>query len=216
MPVGVGPGELEAPLLRVALARVGTRLRRPLGSLIPPLRPAPLRLSPPREGELEATKKHASLSASDTAVHTLPEEPLLHRSSTRPDAQQVVVRRLVTAITDTSRSFCTSAKERGAYMHLAQGGVGRKRKNLPPKKQFAATLNPCWLLSPQKMPSSAGGRARRKWVSARCWSRGALLGSAPVSAPFPAGLYQLLIPGISSCSPVLAPLPRNQPLRLTG
>ena len=29
-PVGVGPGELEALLLRVALARVGTRLRRPL------------------------------------------------------------------------------------------------------------------------------------------------------------------------------------------
>ena len=97
--MGVGPGELEAPLLRVALARVGTRLRRPLGSLIPLVLPAPLlRLSPPREGELEATKKHASLSAGDTAVHTLPEEPLLHRSSTGPDVQQVVIRRLVTPL----------------------------------------------------------------------------------------------------------------------
>ena len=96
--VGVGPGELEAPLLRVALARVGTRLRRPLSGLLPPLRPAPLRLSPPREGELEATKKHASLSASDTAVHTLPEEPFLHRSSTGPDVQQVAFRRLVTPL----------------------------------------------------------------------------------------------------------------------
>ena len=96
--MGVGPGELEAPLLRVALARVGTRLRRPLSGLLPPLRPAPLRLSPPREGELEATKKHASLSAGDTAVHTLPEEPFLHRSSTGPDVQQVVIRRLVTPL----------------------------------------------------------------------------------------------------------------------
>ena len=97
--MGVGPGELEAPLLRVALARVGTRLRRPLGGLIPLVLPAPLlRLSPPREGELEATKKHASLSASDTAVHTLPEEPFLHRSSTGPDVQQVVIRRLVTPL----------------------------------------------------------------------------------------------------------------------
>ena len=81
-------------------ARVGTRLRRPVGGLLPPGLPAPrLRLSPPWEGELEATKKHASLSASaDTAVHTLPEEPLLHRSSTGPDVQQVVFRRLVTPL----------------------------------------------------------------------------------------------------------------------
>ena len=83
----------------MAFARVGTRLRRPLVGLLPPLLPAPLlRLSPPWEGELEATKKHTSLSASDTAVHTLPEEPFLHRSSTGPDVQQVAFRRLVTPL----------------------------------------------------------------------------------------------------------------------
>ena len=69
-----------------------------MSGLLPPGLPARLRLSPPREGELEATKKHASLSASDTAVHTLPEEPFLHRSSTGPDVQQVVIRRLVTPL----------------------------------------------------------------------------------------------------------------------
>ena len=39
-----------------------------------------------------------SLGTSDTAVHTLPEEPFLHRSSTGPDVQQVVIRRLVTPL----------------------------------------------------------------------------------------------------------------------
>ena len=79
------------------LTRVGTRLLRPLGELSPlPSLPARLRLSPPWKSELETTKKHASLSAGDAAVHTLPEEPLLHRCSTRPYVQQVVFRRLVT------------------------------------------------------------------------------------------------------------------------
>ena len=83
----------------MALARVGTRLRRPLVGLLPPLLPTPLlRLSPPWEGELEATKKHTSLSASDSAVHTLPEERFLHRSSTGPDVQQVAFRRLATPL----------------------------------------------------------------------------------------------------------------------
>ena len=82
----------------MALPREGSRLCRPLGGLLRPGPAARLRLGPPREGELEATKKHASLSASDTAVHTLPEEPFLHRSSTGPDVQQVVIRRVVSPL----------------------------------------------------------------------------------------------------------------------
>ena len=59
---------------------------RPSPELLCPLRepspllsgPAPLRLSPPGEGELEAAEKHPRLRARDAAVHTLPEKPLLH------------------------------------------------------------------------------------------------------------------------------------------
>ena len=83
-----------------ALARVGARLLRPLREPSPLLSgPAPLRLSPPREGELEAAEEHPRLCARDAAVHTLPEKPLLHwRGSTRPDVQQVVIRCLVTPL----------------------------------------------------------------------------------------------------------------------
>ena len=59
---------------------------------------ARLRLGPPREGELETAEKHPSLRASDAAVHALPEEPLLHGGSTRPDVQQVAICRLVTPL----------------------------------------------------------------------------------------------------------------------
>ena len=58
------------------LARVGTRLLCPLREPSPLLSgPAPLRLSPPREGELEAAEEHPRLRARDAAVHTLPEKP---------------------------------------------------------------------------------------------------------------------------------------------
>ena len=73
-----GAGEEEAPLLRVALPREGSRLCRPLGGLPCPGPAARLRLRLPREGELETAEKHPSLRASDAAVHALPEEPLLH------------------------------------------------------------------------------------------------------------------------------------------
>ena len=69
-----GAREEEAPLLRVALPREGTRLCRPLGGLPRPGAAARLRLGPPREGELETAEKHPSLRASDAAVHALPEE----------------------------------------------------------------------------------------------------------------------------------------------
>ena len=76
-----GASEGPAPLLGVAtLARVSTRLLCPLREPSPLLSgPAPLRLSPPREGELEAAEEHPRLRARDAAVHTLPEkQPLLH------------------------------------------------------------------------------------------------------------------------------------------
>ena len=83
----------------MALPREGSRLRRPLGGLLRPGPAARLRLGPPREGELETAEKHPSLGTSDTAVHTLPEEPFLHRAgSTRPDVQQVAICRLVTPL----------------------------------------------------------------------------------------------------------------------
>ena len=94
----MGSAEEEGPLLRVALPREGSRLCRPLGGLSLPAPPAGLRRRPPREGELEATEKHPSLSTSDAAGHPLPEEPLLHRGSCRPNIQQVVIRRLVTPL----------------------------------------------------------------------------------------------------------------------
>ena len=74
-----GASEGPAPLLGVAtLARVSTRLLCPLREPSPLLSgPAPLRLSPPREGELEAAEEHPRLRARDAAVHTLPEKPLL-------------------------------------------------------------------------------------------------------------------------------------------
>ena len=92
-----GAREEEAPLLRVALPREGSRLCRPLGGLPCPGPAARLRLRPPREGELETAEKHPSLRASDAAVHALPEEPLLHGGSTRPDVQQVAIRCLAKA-----------------------------------------------------------------------------------------------------------------------
>ena len=82
----------------MALSRESTRLRRPLGGLLRPGPAARLRLGPPREGELETAEKHPSLRASDAAVHTLPEEPLLHCGSTRPDVQQVAICCLVTPL----------------------------------------------------------------------------------------------------------------------
>ena len=82
----------------MALPREGSRLCRPLGGLSLPAPPAGLRRRPPREGELEATEKHPRLSTSDAAAHPLPEEPLLHRGSCRPNIQQVVIRRLVTPL----------------------------------------------------------------------------------------------------------------------
>ena len=82
----------------MALPREGSRLCRPLGGLPLPGPPASLRRRPPRKGELETTKKHTGLSPGDAAVHTLPEEPLLHRCSTRPDVQQVAVCCLVTPL----------------------------------------------------------------------------------------------------------------------
>ena len=94
----MGSAEEEGPLLRVALPREGSRLCRPLGGLSLPAPPAGLRRRPPREGELEATEKHPRLSTSDAAAHPLPEEPLLHRGSCRPNIQQVVIRRLVTPL----------------------------------------------------------------------------------------------------------------------
>ena len=55
----------------MALSRESTRLCRPLGGLLRPGPAAPLRLGPPREGELETAEKHPSLRASDAAVHAL-------------------------------------------------------------------------------------------------------------------------------------------------
>ena len=66
-----GAPEGPAPLaLGVAtLARVSTRLLCPLREPSPLLSgPASLRLSPPREGELEAAEKHPRLRARDAAV----------------------------------------------------------------------------------------------------------------------------------------------------